>query len=93
MNRILGLLALAAIAFLAIGCQGELGERCDGFFQNTCRSPATCIELDDRAVCATGCNSWMGEYSCDDETWEMVDVTAQMGSASAAMGCFCVPPE
>ena len=88
----LTILMLSFLSLFALGCEGELGERCDGFFQNTCRAPASCIELDDRAVCATGCSSWLGEESCDDPTWEMIQVSVDHAGGTAAMGCHCVPP-
>jgi hypothetical protein len=59
-----------------------------------------CVDVGDRSVCAVSCETDMngertgqigGKY-CAEASQQMVEVTAQMGSATGAMGCYCVPP-
>ena len=49
------MLAFAIAAFL-VGCEGEkVGDPCDKFFQNTCKSPLSCVDMNDKKVCAGSC--------------------------------------
>jgi hypothetical protein len=81
--RILILLTFFVAALLGFSaCQGEVGERCDGFFKNTCRSPASCVHTDEGAWCANSCTG--GE--CD-EGYECVMVTVN----GLPAGGHCLP--
>ena len=80
----------------ALGCEAKVGERCDGFFKNQCAYPGVCVTTDDGDYCAVSCKTHMtgdqmGQKYCEDPSHEIVQVTAKMGSMSAAMGCHCVP--
>lgn len=97
MRRLLVGLLFATIVSLIFGCSAKVGERCDGFFANGCDYPGMCVEADDRSVCAVSCEvhtemELMGQKYCETEGWQMVEVTAELGSVSGAMGCYCVPP-
>ena len=46
-----------ALAALATGCEAKLGERCDGFFKNTCKAPASCVKTSKGKVCANSCSA------------------------------------
>jgi hypothetical protein len=67
------------------GCQAKLGERCDGFFTNTCESGGACVKMDDGAICAKDCNPKFGD-KCT-EGFECKNVTFK----GAAVGGKCVP--
>jgi hypothetical protein len=90
-----GWLLLALLSVAGAACEAQPGERCDGFFTNTCAYPGMCVELEDRSVCAVSCDRRFGGEDpgpyCADPAHEMVEVTAELGSTSGAMGCYCVP--
>lgn len=77
---LLSLLAAAPLGFSA--CQAEVGERCDGFFKNTCRAPASCVHTDEGAWCANSCTG----NECD-EGFECVMVTV----SGLPAGGHCLP--
>lgn len=56
LRRLIPVAALLALISLTAGCQAELGERCDGFFSNGCRSPASCVETESGSYCAGSCS-------------------------------------
>ena len=71
---------------LLVACEAEVGERCDGFFQNTCKAPATCIYTDDGAYCADTCDSG----TCPDG-FECVPVIVESTSGDVTAGEYCLP--
>jgi hypothetical protein len=78
------------------GCQAEPGQRCDGSFTNTCRSPSTCVSDGDKSVCGVSCSTHssgenMGQPYCEDSTFEPVQVMADTPQGPMPMGCHCVP--
>jgi hypothetical protein len=74
---------LFVLALALAGCQAEVGERCDGFFTNTCKSPASCVETDDGAYCANSCGTG---HKCP-EGYECRMVTVD----GLPMGGHCLP--
>ena len=85
-------LAVSATA----ACEAAPGQRCDEFFSNGCKYPGMCVDGPEQSVCAVGCETQFGgpdsgKHYCKDETWEPVEVQAEMGSKTASMGCYCVP--
>src|SRR6185436_1596271 len=66
---------------------------CDGFFQNTCKSPMSCVASDSGKVCAGSCD-WgdFGKKYCKDPKLEPVEVEYTRGGTSlGSAGCYCVP--
>lgn len=95
-------LAVVPLLFL-LACQGEKpGDKCDGFFQNTCKAPLSCITITqsgsmfDKKVCAPSCDKG---FSCKDpkgccaEGFTCIGVEIGPGGPGAglAMGGHCVP--
>ncbi len=87
-------IALLGLSIVGMGCQAEVGQRCDGFFTNQCKSPASCVDGPDGSYCATSCSMraipepGQERYYCDDESLEPVEVKLDNG---APMGCHCFP--
>jgi hypothetical protein len=76
-----------ALALLA--CQGEkAGDPCDKFFQNTCKSPLTCVEMPGKKVCAGSCS---GGDSCTDPALAPSQVMVDGPTGPLAAGCYCLP--
>ena len=87
---------VVGILTAAAACQAEPGQRCDGFFTNTCRSPSTCVSDDEKSVCAVSCSTHMsgenmGQPYCEDPTFQVVEVMAETPQGPMPMGCHCVP--
>ena len=80
---------LVTLLFVAIlsfaGCQAKDGERCDGFFTNTCKSPASCVHAQNKAFCANSCGA---KNKCP-EGYQCVQVTHQ----NAPVGGHCLPKD
>ncbi|MFH2006024.1 MAG: hypothetical protein ABI333_05500 [bacterium] len=51
------LVAIALSAFCGAGCEAQVGERCDGFFKNSCKAPASCVKTPKAKVCAGSCGA------------------------------------
>ncbi len=87
-----------ALAFLTlVACQGEKsGDPCDKFFQNTCKSPLSCVDMDDKKVCAGSCE-WSTETmpphnTCKDPSMEPAEVQYMQGTTNiGGAGCYCLP--
>lgn len=84
-------LALSLVALL--GCEAKAGERCDGFFSNGCKAPATCVTDGDKAVCGVTCDTHLtgekaGQKYCKDPAFQPVEVQVEGGGS---MGCHCIP--
>jgi hypothetical protein len=71
------------------------GERCDGFFSNTCKSPLSCVDVGDKKVCAGSCDhDWnnFGKDYCKDPAFTPSSVEYTKGSESlGSAGCHCLP--
>ena len=78
------LCALALLFALVLGgCEAKLGERCDGFFKNTCKAPASCVKLGSgKKVCAGSCS--MGKCQ---KGFKPAKATFK----GHAAGCMCIP--
>jgi hypothetical protein len=89
----------------ALGCQGQHpGDRCDGFFQNGCKAPLSCITLVgsgtllDRKLCAGSCDHG---FACHDRAgccppgFACVDVSLSTVHAGdgLSLGGHCLPRE
>lgn len=69
-------------ALLLAGCEAKVGERCDGFFKNTCKAPASCVKTQKGKVCANSCS--MGKCQKGFKP-------AQAQVKGLAAGCLCIP--
>ena len=72
-----------ALATLATGCEAKLGERCDGFFKNTCKAPASCVKTSKGKVCAGSCSAG---NKC-----QKGFKPAKAQFKGHAAGCVCIP--
>ena len=89
---------LVALSFaLCVACQGEkAGDPCDKFFQNTCKSPLSCVDTDAKKVCAGSCE-WSTETmpphnTCKDPAMEPAEVQYMQGTTNiGGAGCYCLP--
>src|SRR5262249_26831292 len=85
-----------------LGCQGEnAGDPCDKFFQNTCKSPLSCITLSDpkvlfdKKVCARSCDHG---FKCEKKegccpagfACEEIKLSGGPG-AGLSVGGYCLP--
>jgi hypothetical protein len=87
---------VVGILVAVAACQAEAGQRCDGFFTNTCKSPSTCVSDGEQSVCAVSCDTHMsgenmGQKYCENPTFEPVEVMVEGPSGQLPMGCHCVP--
>jgi hypothetical protein len=95
MHRLVALTPFALLALL--GCEGQKsGDPCDKFFQNTCKSPLSCVDMDDKKVCAGSCD-WSTDpmpphNTCKDPSMEPAEVQYMQGTTNVGgAGCYCLP--
>ena len=90
---------ILALVVAMLGCQGEKpGDRCDRFFTNTCKSPMSCVDMDDKKVCAGSCDNDNDKttgapiHVCKEKDMEPSEVSYTQGSTSlGSAGCYCLP--
>ena len=95
MKQWLALLACALLGLLA--CEGQkAGDPCDKFFQNTCKAPLSCVDMEDKKVCAGSCD-WSVDpmpphNTCKDPALEPASVDYMQGTTNVGgAGCYCLP--
>ncbi len=49
------LITLGLAALGTVGCEAQVGERCDKFFKNSCKAPASCVKTPKAKICASSC--------------------------------------
>ncbi len=72
------------------GCVGDKpGDRCDGFFQDSCRRPMRCVATGTAKICGTPCEeSGFADKTCADKTLTPLKVASAGGTP---LGCTCIP--